>query len=155
MQLLYEIDLRGEGDLQTIRRMLSLREMKSDLAERAWEMAIAAWSDHAEADHIVAELAPDWPTGRQPPVDRAIMRLAYYEMRRGHAPVVVAINEAMKLADEFAGEHTPAFINGVLDKVASRLRKAGQLPEPADHQPVPSEKDWLADALDSSSDATR
>ncbi len=72
---------------------------------------------HDEADHTVAELAPDWPTYRQPVVDRNILRLAYYEMIPGTTPPKVAINEAIELAKEFSTEKSPLFVNGVLDKI--------------------------------------
>ncbi|MCC5828892.1 MAG: transcription antitermination factor NusB [Phycisphaeraceae bacterium] len=146
LQLLYQIDVRGEDDMPTIRRNLDDSRIEPKLIEPAWNLACATWADHAEADALVAEIAPEWPTGRQPPVDRAIMRLAYYEMRRGFAPAVVAISEAIRLADEFAGEQTPRFINGVLDKVAQRLRDSGLMAE-VDQKAAESEGDWLSDAL--------
>ena len=67
------------------------------------------------------QLAPDWPTHRQPPLDRAILRLAHYEMTSGHAPIKVAINEAVELAKNYCAERSPPFINGVLDKMARCL----------------------------------
>ncbi len=97
-------------------------------------------------------LTPDWPTHRQPPVDRAILRLAHHEMVSGHAPVKVAINEGVELAKRYADKESPAFINGVLDKLAKRLEQDGLLPDkPQEEQaPPPPAHDgqqWLADAL--------
>ena len=49
------------------------------------------------------------------------MRLAFHEIVTGHAPAKVAINEAVELAKEYGAQQSPAFINGVLDKMARRL----------------------------------
>ncbi len=125
MQVLYEIDLRGEQDTEAIERGLEDDTFDTpQVRQAAFELARAAWDRHAQADAIVAELAPDWPTHRQPPLDRAILRLAYHEMTSGHAPVKVAINEGVELAKQFCSQQSPAFINGVLDKMARRLSAA-------------------------------
>ena len=50
-------------------------------------------------------------------VDRNILRLAYFEMASGQTPPKVAINEAVELAREFSTQKSPAFVNGVLDKI--------------------------------------
>lgn len=115
--------------------------------KKAAELALLAWAEHGQADAQVAELAPDWPTHRQPPVDRAILRLAYFEMTSGHAPVKVAINEAVELAKQFGSEQSPPFINGVLDKLAKKIN-APEPEAPAEPQPAPpSDEDaWLDDA---------
>lgn len=152
MQVLYQLDVRGEGDAQVIRASLVDGPDNEKVQEAAFELATAAWKHHKDADKIVRALAPDWPTHRQPPVDRAILRLAYHEMISGYAPVKVAINEAIELAKQFAAEHSPAFINGVLDRIAKRpdviaaQQNAAALAESA--APSASAKAWLEDAVD-------
>lgn len=111
----------------------------------AVDLAIAAWASRHDADPVLAELAPEWPVHRQPPVDRAILRLAWHEMASGRTPMKVAINEAVELAKAYAGEESPMFINGVLDKAARRL--PGTADPPATPTPPPPDADaWLEDA---------
>jgi len=141
MQVLYQIDLRGEADIPAIAAGLRDGPDKLVVQENALALATAAWADHPKADVLIVELAPAWPTHRQPPVDRAILRLAYHEMISGHAPVKVVINEAVELSKDYCSEHSPAFVNGVLDKMAKRL--AGQIPPP---QPYGGDA-WLQDAV--------
>ena len=58
-------------------------------------------------------------------VDLTILRLAVYELKWDEEiPVGVAINEAVELAKKFSGDEGPAFVNGVLGKVASQEQKA-------------------------------
>lgn len=121
MQLLYQIDLRGEEDLDAITESLSESLFSSKVSEPALRLATGAWRQRVKADVIVQVLAPDWPTHRQPPVDRAILRLAHHEIVTGIVPAKIAINEAVDLAKTFGAENSPSFVNGVLDKMAKRM----------------------------------
>ena len=57
------------------------------------------------------------------PISLAILRLAGYEMRyRIDVPYKVVINEALNLAKRFGATDSHKFVNGVLDKVAPRVR---------------------------------
>lgn len=146
MQVLYQIDATGETDANEIFANLDEDHESPEIRTEAVELALAAWATHDDTDAKVAALAEDWPTHRQPPVDRAILRLAIYEMITGRTPAKVAINEALDLAKQFSNENAPAFINGVLDK----LHKTLDLPEPAaapEKTAAPENAgDWLDDA---------
>lgn len=89
--------------------------------DRAFTLAMGAWEGREAADREMTELAPDWPTSRQPAIDRAILRLAHHEMTTGKTPPKVAVNEAVELAKAFSTERSPAFINGLLGKVLKRV----------------------------------
>jgi N utilization substance protein B len=90
-------------------------------ADRAFALATGAWEAREAADAETASLAPEWPPSRQPAVDRAILRLAHYEMTSGVTPPKAAVNEAVELAKAFSTDRSPAFINGLLGKVLKRL----------------------------------
>lgn len=72
-----------------------------------------------EIDALIDEKSENWKTKRMNKVDLTIIRLAVYEMKWDEdIPVGVAINEAVELAKKFSGEEGPAFVNGVLAKLA-------------------------------------
>ncbi len=154
MQIMYQFDLCPETDQQEIFNALDTTFDPKQTREEGYALAQKAWGHQKQADALTVEIAPKWPTYRQPPVDRSIIRLAYYEMISGYAPAKVAINEAIELAKDYASEHSPAFINGVLDKIHKQLKAQDALPDqtPASHQnPNPAApKDWLNDAKDRS-----
>lgn len=59
------------------------------------------------------------------PVTLALLRMSCYELRyRIDVPYKVIINESLRLSKKFGATDSFKFINGVLDKVASRLRAA-------------------------------
>lgn len=57
-------------------------------------------------------------------VEKAILRLSAYELKfREDVPYKVAINEGIELAKIFGADDSHKFVNGVLDKAQSQLRK--------------------------------
>jgi N utilization substance protein B len=107
--------------------------------ERAVKLAIGAYGARAAADAEMAKLAPTWPASRQAAVDRAILRLAHFELsgatvgtaggdaapvERGHDKPRMVINDAIELAKEFSTESSPKFVNALLDKVYKRVAGA-------------------------------
>lgn len=72
-----------------------------------------------EIDTLLNEYADKWKTTRMNKVDLSILRLAVYEVLWDEdVPTAVAINEAVELAKKYSSDEGPAFINGILAKVA-------------------------------------
>ena len=72
----------------------------------------------SEIDTILATVTHSWRLERLGYVERAILRLACYEIRfDDQIPYKVAVNEAVELAKTFGGEESPSFVNGVLAKL--------------------------------------
>ena len=75
-----------------------------------------------EIDAALNEASKGWKTSRMGKVELSILRLAVYELRYDDdVPGKVAINEAVELAKKFGGSEAPAFINGVLGKLAKEV----------------------------------
>lgn len=73
-----------------------------------------------EIDKLLNELSTGWKTSRMNRVDLTILRLATYELKWDEdVPTGVAINEAVELAKKYSSDSGPAFVNGVLAKVAN------------------------------------
>jgi N utilization substance protein B len=148
MQVLYQIDATGHADPQAILAGLDEEHDVLAVREAATNLAIDAWHARKAADAAIAALAPDWPTHRQPPVDRAILRLAHHEMVTGRVHPKIAINEAIELAKHYGGEGSPAFINGVLDKVVRQLPPVKTNADDTAEAPEAATPDaWLRDAM--------
>ena len=76
----------------------------------------------AEIDQLISKFAIGWSIERMPRVDISILRVAIYEMvYRKDIPMSVSINEAVELAKRFGGEHSSAYINGMLGTLAKQL----------------------------------
>ncbi len=65
----------------------------------------------------------DRPLNELSPIEHGILLIGSYELiHHVDVPYKVAINEAVELAKEFGGTDGFKFVNGVLDKLAARVR---------------------------------
>ena len=72
-----------------------------------------------QIDEMINEAATGWKTSRRGKVDLTLLRLAVYEIKfEEDIPTKVAINEAVELAKRYGTDSSPAFVNGVLAKIA-------------------------------------
>lgn len=117
LQALYQFDTGSADAPDVVRGSLDNSPGDDAAHRRGFELATLAWEFRDDADAAVAALTSEWPTHRQPIVDRAILRLAFYELTQTQTPPKVVINEAVELAKEYSTEKSPLFINGILDKV--------------------------------------
>lgn len=125
-QVLFQLDARGPEDAGAVAESTETPEgMNERERRRAIELADAAFADRARADAQMKELAPTWPAHRQPAADRAILRLAHFEMVTGGTAPKIVVNEAVELAKEFGTEKSPSFVNGLLDKVLKKVLAGG------------------------------
>ena len=114
-KLLFEVDQGPTAWSEVLR----LADEQNDLPTQAWtfarELADGAWTGRAEIDPMLGELAHGWTLQRMAAADRAILRLAAYELlHRLDTPVGVAINEAVELAKKYGTDDSPRFITGSL-----------------------------------------
>jgi len=124
MQALYQWDLSGT-DLPLIRRQFLEAEDFSRADKRYFiELLSEAPKRIDVIDESISEYI-DRPLEQLDPVERAVLRLATYELLyRLDIPYRVTINEAVQLTKKFGAEQGHAFVNGVLDKAAHKLRSA-------------------------------
>ncbi|MCV7358004.1 transcription antitermination factor NusB [Mycolicibacterium fluoranthenivorans] len=76
-------------------------------------------TDNAEhVDELISAHLQGWTLDRLPAVDRAILRVAVWELLHAQdVPEPVAVDEAVELAKELSTDDSPGFVNGVLGQV--------------------------------------
>ncbi len=116
------------------------------------ENLVTGVSEHMdELDAKLASTSENWALDRMPVVDRAILRLAAYEMLYvDDVPVSVTINEAVELAKAYGGEDDSSrFVNGVLGRIARSLDEEPPAGE-ADEAPAAGEVSAAGETADAS-----
>ena len=119
-QALFQLDAHG-GDDVNLEASLDSEGLNAADVRKAVALARGAWEGREPADAEMLRLAPGWPAHRQGAVDRSILRLAHHEMTATKTHPKIVVNEAVELAKEFGSERSPAFVNGLLDKVLKRV----------------------------------
>ncbi len=127
LQVLYAQDLAagaGGGVDDAVATYAERFELDVDPEARdfAQVLARAAASDPAAVDAAIVSASRNWRLDRMARVDRNILRLAVGELLGvPETPMKVVINEAVELAKRFGTAESPAFVNGVLDRIAQAL----------------------------------
>ena len=114
-------ELPGQGGLEDGR----VPDAQAPLFQRIVRTAVLQ-QDHL--DRNIAELLPvDWPMRRLDPVLRAVLRAGGAELSMADGPPIsVVINEYLDVAHGFFAGDEPKMVNGVLDRLAQRLRPAAE-----------------------------
>ena len=116
LDILYEAGMRGVEPTAVLTERQGLGE--PPVNEYTVEL-VQGVSAHAQRiDEILGERAEGWTVARMPGVDRALLRLAVFELLwRDDVPDAVAIDEAVELAKSLSTDSSPRFVNGVLGRV--------------------------------------
>jgi N utilization substance protein B len=125
VDILYEAELRGRD------RVELLRERVSDAAtppvnDHAVRLVEGVAAHAARIDELIERHAHGWSLERLPDVDRAILRMAVYELLWVEdVPDAVVLDEAVNLARALSTDDSPGYVNGVLGAVLDAEVPAG------------------------------
>jgi transcription antitermination protein NusB len=131
LQLLFQRDHNPDVDRDVIEQFARDRLRDPELAAFCLALYDGVVNRLAEIDAKLTAAAENWRLARMATVDRNVLRLGAYELLgTPDTPAAVAFDEAIELARRYGSADSPAFVNGVLD----RLRR-----EPPPSQPVSPE----------------
>lgn len=125
LDILFQADVRLE-EPGIILAAEAKRAASEPSRETSWLYAreiVDGVIDHRDdIDEQIATYSRDWTVARMPAVDRAVLRIAIWEiLYNDEVPAAVAIDEAVTLAKEFSTDESGSFVNGVLGRVARTL----------------------------------
>ncbi|ALR14171.1 antitermination protein NusB [Mycobacteroides saopaulense] len=121
MDLLFEAEARDMTAAAVAEERRALAESKPDVDPlNPYTLTVAhGVTEHAaHIDELISSHLQGWTLARLPAVDRAIMRVAVWELLHAEdVPEVVAVDEAVELAKQLSTDDSPAFVNGVLGQL--------------------------------------
>lgn len=100
-----------------------LSALPDDVQRFAEELFRGVAGELGKLDQAIKGCSTNWSLERMARVDLALLRLGAYElMFRSDIPVSVVINEAVEIGKRYGTKETPAFVNGILDKLSREIR---------------------------------
>ena len=133
VDLLFEGEARNLSPVEVVEVRTALAESNPDVASlHPYTVAVARGvSEHLpHIDELISSHLQGWTLDRLPAVDRAILRVAVWELLYADdVPEPVAVDEAVQLAKELSTDDSPGFVNGVLGQVmlvTPQIRAAAQ-----------------------------
>jgi N utilization substance protein B len=121
IDIVFQADVTESDPVRVLEEWRSIGRRVAPYAEEVARGVAAALSG---IDELLGEHLEGWTVPRMAAVDRAILRVACYELRSG-VPAAVAINEAVELASELSTEDSGRFVNGVLGRIAREGEEPG------------------------------
>ncbi|HEU4361388.1 MAG TPA: transcription antitermination factor NusB [Mycobacterium sp.] len=133
VDLLFEAEARGltAAELADTRAALAVANHEVAPVHPYTATVARGVSQHAaHIDDLIRSHLQGWTLERLPAVDRAILRVAVWELLHAtDVPEPVAVDEAVQLAKELSTDESPGFVNGVLGQVmlvTPQIRAAAQ-----------------------------
>jgi N utilization substance protein B len=122
VDLLFEAEARGLTSAEVADGRMELAGSKgsevSPLNPYTSTVAHGVTEHSAHIDDLIASHLQGWTLARLPAVDRAILRVAVWELLHAEdVPEPVAVDEAVELAKELSTDESPGFLNGVLGQI--------------------------------------
>jgi len=122
VQALYQWQMTGESLSRIEMNFLEEERLKGAQKKYFTEIFYGVPKQLNEIDEALAEFV-DRPVEKIDPVERAVLRIAVYELiNRLETPYKVIINEGVNLAKCFGADGSHKYVNGVLDKVSQKKR---------------------------------
>jgi N utilization substance protein B len=121
MQMLFQWDMSRQDPAKLEAKFWRAAKAADNTRAFANKLFEGAAKDAEELDALIVQHAQNWRLERMAIIDRAVLRLAIYELRIAETPPRVVLNEAVDLAKKFSSEDAGAFVNGILDAVNKAL----------------------------------
>lgn len=124
LQVLYAWELRGLATslVHVLEEFLEDRRVAPRSREYLLRLIQVVDEHLAEIDHAIAGAVTNWRPERLSVIDRNILRLGAAElMWIDDVPPRVTLQEAILLAEKYGTEHSPRFVNGVLDALMRQV----------------------------------
>ena len=128
VDVLYEADVRGDDRLSVLRDRIDTAN--PPVPEHTVRLVEGVAEHAARIDELIDAHASNWSIDRLPDVDRAILRMAVFELLWAEdVPDVVVIDEAVELAKTLSTDDSPAYVNGVLGAILAAEVPTQDLPQ--------------------------
>ena len=118
LQLLFGQDHNAQQQRAEIERFVRERLREPALREFCLSLYDGVLAHAADIDQRISAAAENWRLQRMATVDRNVLRMGAYELlHRPETPPAAVLDEAIELARRFGTADSPAFVNGVLDRL--------------------------------------
>lgn len=119
LDLLFEADQRGLNTTSLLADRLAAPSDGPPISDYAVEVVEGVVGRWGEINDLLTTYSHGWTVDRMPGVDRAVLRIGAWEILwNDDVPDGVAISEAVELARSLSTDDSPAFVNGLLARIA-------------------------------------
>lgn len=127
VQFLYGLHLTRYDWVKVLDDFWTINPARPSVKSYAEKLIRGVVEHTSELDEHIHAALDRWTPERVGPVERAVLRVALYEMMHvPDVPAPVAINEALEVSRRYGSEEAPRFVNGVLDRLQRNWRERNE-----------------------------
>lgn len=133
VDILFEAEFRDIDPVEIVEERISLAKDSANqvkpVPEYTQQIVPGVATNLDALDEAIAlHLSSDWQLDRLPAVDRAVLRVAAWELKfNDDVPPQVAVVEGVELASEYSHDKAPSYIHAVLDGINKDLQLQADL----------------------------
>jgi len=117
LQSLYQIEVNPESGTERLEGFLQGRLRAVALVDFARTIVEGVLAERAAIDTQLDSRSEHWRVSRMAATDRAVLRIAAFEILHTDVPGPVAVNEAIELARRYGTAASPRFVAGILGRL--------------------------------------
>jgi len=117
LQALYRLEMNPGTSTGELERFLAARLGDPGLQAFAHELVAGVQRHRADLDALLDSRAENWRVSRMAATDRAILRIAAFELLHGTVPGPVAADEAIELAKRYGTAASGRFVAGLVGRL--------------------------------------
>jgi N utilization substance protein B len=119
MDLLFEADQRQLDPLALLAQRIVNPLVEAAVPQYAADIVEGVSAHRDRIDELLETYSQGWTIDRMPAVDRELLRIGAWEIiYNADVPQAVAIDEAADLAAQLSTDDSPAFVTGLLNRIA-------------------------------------
>ena len=123
MQMLFQWEMSKKDPRKLIEQFWKSAAAADPTESFANELFEGATKQVKDIDLLIEQYS-DWKSERIAAIDRAILRLAIYELRANTAQRKTVFDEALELAKKYSGEDSTRYLNGILHAVGKVVKRS-------------------------------
>ena len=117
LQSLYQIEVNPAVGVPQLEAFLVGRLRAAPLVDFARKLVEGVLAERPLLDAQLDARSENWRVSRMAATDRAVLRIAAYELLHTDVPGPVAVNEAIELARRYGTAASPRFVAGILGRI--------------------------------------
>jgi N utilization substance protein B len=114
MKSLYQADITQKNIGDILDEFLEGSTYVTDTKEWATTLATGTFKALHDIDPLIKKYSIGWEFDRINPIDKSILRIAFFELTIQKTHPNIVLNEAIEIAKKYATDDSPKFINGIL-----------------------------------------
>ncbi|MEZ4651453.1 MAG: transcription antitermination factor NusB [Candidatus Eisenbacteria bacterium] len=126
-RVLFEVEVSRDDVVESLEYSLGRYHLSEDARDHVIDLARAFARSQEDIDARISATLHGWSFSRLSVVVRAVLRVAVTELLFApDIPVEIVLDQAIRLAQRYGEDGSDAFVNGVLDRIASEARGNGR-----------------------------